>query len=431
MMKITLGSGFRLAARCLLGASVIATLAASPAAADTTVKWLYVETNPQVIDYWKDVVQEFVAKNPGTHVDMQFLENEAFKAKLPTLLQSSDAPDLFYTWAGGVMRAQADAGALKDISKDMAGDWGQSFRPSALEALTYKDKVWGAPDKASVVEFFYNKALFKKAGVDATQIRTWNDFLKAVTALKKAGITPISVGGGEKWPVHFYWVYLAIRQGGEEAFKEATSGNGDGFAGETFVKAGELFKQLVDLEPFQPGWLGTNWPAMLGTFGDGRAAMVLSFSGTTPTLQRKNSTNGLGIPEADLGTFSFPMVEGGKGEPTDTMGGINGWLVSKKASKEAIDFLRFLTSAENQKRLAERNLNIPVVKGAETALTDPLLKQAAEEFARSTYQQNFYDQDLGPAVGRVVNDATTDLASGAITPEETAQQIQDAWELEQ
>jgi raffinose/stachyose/melibiose transport system substrate-binding protein len=431
MMKITLGSGFRLAARCLLGASVIATLAASPAAADTTVKWLYVETNPQVIDYWKDVVQEFVGKNPGTHVDMQFLENEAFKAKLPTLLQSSDAPDLFYTWAGGVMRAQADAGALKDISKDMAGDWGQSFRPSALEALTYKDKVWGAPDKASVVEFFYNKALFKKAGVDATRIRTWNDFLTAVTALKKAGITPISVGGGEKWPVHFYWVYLAIRQGGEEAFKEATGGNGDGFAGENFVKAGELFKQLTDLEPFQPGWLGTNWPATLGTFGDGRAAMVLSFSGTTPVLQQKNSTNGQGIPDADLGTFSFPMVEGGKGAPTDTMGGINGWLVSKQASKESIDFLRFLTSAENQKKLAARNLNIPVVKGAETAITDPLLKQAAEAFAQSSYQQNFYDQDLGPAVGRVVNDATTDLASGAITPEETAQQIQEAWELEQ
>jgi raffinose/stachyose/melibiose transport system substrate-binding protein len=71
------------------------------------------------------------------------------------------------------------------------------------------------------------------------------------------------------------------------------------------------------------------------------------------------------------------------------------------------------------------------VKGAETAITDPLLKQAAEAFAQSSYQQNFYDQDLGPAVGRVVNDATTDLASGAITPEETAQQIQEAWELEQ
>jgi len=427
---LKLGSGFRAVARAVAGAAIISGLALSSAAAQTKVRWLYVELNPGVLEYWKEVVQDYEKANPGTKIEMQFLENESFKAKLPTLLQSADAPHIFYSWAGGVMRAQADSGALRDITGEISGDWGNSLNPSALNAFRYKDKIWGSPERITRVEFFYNKALFRKAGVEAEKIKTWADFLGAVKTLKAAGITPIAVGGGEKWPVHFYWVYLAIREGGQAAFQEATSGKGDGFAGPTFVKAGQLFKQLTDLEPFQPGWQGTMWPATLGVFGDGRAAMILSFSGSTPGLQKRNSASGQGVPDEELGTFSFPIVEGGKGQPTDTMGGINGWLVSKSAPKEAVDFLRFLSSADSQRKMAGRNIHIPVAKGADAAITGGLLKVSADALSKSTYHQNFYDQDLGPAVGRVVNDATTDLAAGHLTPEEAAKMIQEAWLLE-
>ena len=44
-------------------------------------------------------------------VEVKYLENEAFKAKLPTMLQSDDSrPSLFYSWGGGVMDAQDKAG---------------------------------------------------------------------------------------------------------------------------------------------------------------------------------------------------------------------------------------------------------------------------------------------------------------------------------
>ena len=39
---------------------------------------------------------------------------------------------------------------------------------------------------------------------------------------------------------------------------------------------------------------------------------------------------------------------------------------------------------------------------------------------RSTYHQIFFDQDLGPAVGRVVNDISVAIAAGEMTPEEGA-----------
>ena len=45
------------------------------------------------------------------------------------------------------------------------------------------------------------------------------------------------------------------------------------------------------------------------------------------------------------------------------------------------------------------------------------------------YHQNYFDQDLGPDVGRVLNDQTTALAAGSITPEGLAKQVEEAWNL--
>src|SRR5262245_59473657 len=91
-------------------------LAAGTAAAQTTVKWLHIEQNPAQVKVWEEAVKRFEAKNPGVKVEMQFLENEAYKAKLPTLLQSKDRPHILYSWAGGVLKAQIEAGVLEDIT---------------------------------------------------------------------------------------------------------------------------------------------------------------------------------------------------------------------------------------------------------------------------------------------------------------------------
>ena len=103
------------------------------------------------------------------------------------------------------------------------------------------------------------------------KIKTWDDLLAAVKTLKAAGVTPIVVGGADKWPLHFYWTYLAVRIGGKAGFEAALRGENGGFEGETFQKSGVLFKQLVDLQPFQNGFLGFKNPQAVGYFGDGKA----------------------------------------------------------------------------------------------------------------------------------------------------------------
>ena len=80
-------------------------LGATVALADTTVKVLHVSDDPAQVAVWNEIARDFEAQNKGVKVDIQYLENEAFKAKLPTLLQSEeDRPSLIYSWSGGVMR---------------------------------------------------------------------------------------------------------------------------------------------------------------------------------------------------------------------------------------------------------------------------------------------------------------------------------------
>ena len=409
----------------LLVAATGLTLAVGAAAADSTVKWLHIEVNPAQVKIWDEVARAYEAAHPGVKIEMQFLENEAYKAKLPTILQSKDRPHIIYSWAGGVLKTQIEAGVLEEITDQVKG-YSDTITPAALAAFTQNSRVYGLPIALSQVGFLYNKDLMAKAKVDATVIKSWDDLLAAVKALKAAGVTPIVVGGADKWPLHFYWTHLAVRIGGKAGLDAALRGENGGFAGETFQKSGELFKQLVDLQPFQNGFLGFKNPQAVGYFGDGKAAMTLAIS-STYHLQRALAADKVGLGEDKIGWFDFPVVPGGKGAPTDTLGGITGWLITKGSPKEATDFLKFFISKDVQTRLAAGNFLVPVAKGAEAGINNGFMKRIADNLAKSNYHQNFYDQTLGPSVGRVVNDASAEIAGGSMTPQQAATAIQAAW----
>ncbi len=400
-------------------------LTAGAAAAQTSIKWLHLEVNPNQVKIWEEVARDFEAKNPGVKIEMQFLENEAYKAKLPSMLQSKDRPHIIYSWAGGVLKSQIDAGVLEDIAVPIS-NYKDNLAPAAVNAFTFDGKIYGIPYAQSQVGFFYNKQLMAKAGIDGAGIKTWDNLLDAVKKLKAAGVIPLMVGGADKWPIHFYWTNLAVRVGGKPAFEAALRGENGGFEGETFIKSGQLFKQLVDLQPFQNGFLGFKNPQAIGAFGDGKAAMTLAIS-TAYHQQRALAADKKGLSDETLGWFDFPTVSGGNGDPTDTLGGINGWLVTKGAPKQAVEFLKYFVSLEVQKRLAAGNFLIPVYKGASEGLANALMQTVAQNLARSKYHQNFYDQSLGPSVGRVVNDVTAEIAGGSMTPEAAAKAIQDAY----
>lgn len=387
-----------------------------------TVTWWHISTKDPALSDWQKMADDYMAAHPNVNIEITVLENEAFKTKLTTVMQSGEVPDIFQSWGGGTLKEQIDAGLLKDITADLDADggaWRDTFAPGALAVFSADGKNYGVPWDMGMVGWWYNKDLFAQAGITKTPT-TWTEFLEDVQLLKDAGITPISLGEGDTWTGMHIWSYLATRIGGEAAFTAAADRSGS-FADPAFVQAGVELKKLIDMKPFQDGFLGANHDEMQATFGNGKAAMELSGQ-WAPSVQRANAADGVGV--ANLGMFNFPAVEGGAGDVTDVIGGGNGFAIGKDAEPEAVDFVKYLTSKENQTIIAASGTGIPVVKGAETGLTDPNLLLVQQSFAAANYFQLYYDQLLPSAMGGIINDSVQKLFAGTATPEEVAAEIE-------
>ena len=393
------------------------------AAEPVTITWWHITTKDPGLTDWQTMADDYMAAHPNVTIEITVLENEAFKTKLTTVMQSGDPPDIFQSWGGGTFNQQVEAGLLKDITADLEADpaWKESFAPGALGVYSYQGKNYGVPWDMGMVGFWYNKDLFEQAGIDAPPA-TWSEFLEDVQALKDAGITPISIGEGDKWPGMHFWNYLATRICGQEKFEAAMARTGS-FTDPCFVEAGVKLQELLALEPLQDGFLGATHDEMQATFGNGKAAMELSGQ-WAPSTQAANAADQVGV--ANLGLFGFPAVEGGAGAGTDVVGGGNGFAIGKNAEPEAIDFVKYLTSVENQTIIAANGSGIPVVKGSEQGLTDPNMLQVAETFGAAEYFQLYYDQFLPPATGSVLNDSVQGLFAGTMTPEQVAQAVEDS-----
>jgi len=396
-----------------------------PASEPVTVTWWHITTDEKQAAVWQSLADSYMAEHPNVNIEITILENEAFKTKMTTVVQSGDMPDIFQSWGGGVMNEYIGAGMMKDITADLDADggaWRNTFSPGALGVYSLDGKNYGVPWDMGMVGFWYSKDLFAQAGIDAPPA-TWDELLDAVTKLKAAGITPIALGEGDKWPGHFWFGYLATRICGQNGFQAAASRSGS-FADTCFVEAGNKILELNALEPFQDGYLGAVYGDQSTVMGNGQAAMEL-MGQWAPGAQAGNSADGKGLGDK-LGFFPFPAVDGGAGAGTDAFGGGNGFGIGKDAEPEAVDFVKWLTSADAQVACAEAGFCIPVVKGGEAGMSDPLLIELQKTLSQAEYFQLYYDQALPPAVGSVVNDSIQGVFAGTLSPEEAAQAIEDS-----
>ena len=109
------------------------------------VKVLRAEVPPAEKAYYNAVVAAFEKANPGVDVSFQYLANEAYKQKLTTLLQSDQKPGIIFSWAGGVLAQQAEAGVLSDMSASVMKSWADTFSPTSIGAFTVDGKIFGVP----------------------------------------------------------------------------------------------------------------------------------------------------------------------------------------------------------------------------------------------------------------------------------------------
>jgi raffinose/stachyose/melibiose transport system substrate-binding protein len=393
---------------------------APSAAAPVTVEWWHITTGDPGKTLFQGIADAYTKLHPNVKINITILENEAFKTKLATSMQSGQAPDLFQSWGGGIMAAQADAGMLKDITSDIAS-WKDTINPGALSIYAYKGVQYGVPWDMGMIGVWYNKALFTKAGIAAPPA-TWDDFLADASKLKAAGVVPLAIAGKDKWPSMHLWTYLALRIGGGDAMaKMVQTGN---WSTDACKAAGDQVLKLNALDPYQPGYKAADYNAEAASVGNGKAAMEV-MGQWAPSVEKDQSTskNGLG---ADLGWFPFPTVAGGAGAATDGVGGGNGIAVGKNASPEALDFLKFFNSVENANSINTSGMGLSPVVGTGATVTDTNLQAVLAGRDKATFMQLYLDQATSPAMGTAINDATIALFLGASTPDKVCKAITDA-----
>lgn len=390
------------------------------------IRWWHIwpEDTSEAGAYWRKAADEYMVAHPNVEIEITIIANDPYKEKLATNMQAGDPPDLFQTWGGGVLWQFADAGLVQDLSDALGEDgWGDSFLPGPMAVYKHDGKIYGVPWTFGMVGMWYNKALFEKAGITETP-KTWGDFLTVVKQLKDAGITPIALGEKDKWPGHFWWSYLAVRNAGETGFMKAYTREGS-FTDAPFIKAGTELQQLIDLEPFQEGYLEQTYGDEQVLIAKEQAAMELMGQwafGADKGVAEDNVDNYV----KNIGWFPFPMVDQGAGNAADAFGGGDGFAIGKNAPPETIEFVKWLTSKEKLAYMVENNIAaLPVVKGIDDSVKEPVMQELFKHFSEAQYLQLYLDQFLPPAVGLAVNDHVQELFAGVKNADEVAAAIEE------
>ncbi|GEA88967.1 extracellular solute-binding protein [Cellulomonas cellasea] len=393
----------------------------------TTLTWWHNSNNEPGKGYYEKVAADFEAANPGVTVEISALAHEDMLTKLDASFQTGDTPDVYMERGGGELAAHVEAGLVQDLS-DGSSEAIEKIGGS-VAGWQVDGKTYALPFSLGVVGFWYNKALFQQAGITEPPA-TMADLIAAADKLKAAGIEPISVGAGDKWPAAHYWYYMALRHCSEQVLTDAVTLKD--FSDPCFVAAGEDLEKLIAAEPFNSGFLAT--PAQTGpTSASGllatrKVAMELAGHWEPGVMQGlTEDKQGLG---ADTGWFPFPSVEGGEGDPAAALGGGDAWACSAEAPPACVDFVNYLLSDEVQTGFAEQSMGLPTNPAATGSVADPALAELLTFRDEAPFVQLYFDTAFGENIGGAMNDEIALLFAGQGTPQGIVDATQAAAESE-
>ncbi|MET8812644.1 extracellular solute-binding protein [Streptomyces sp. NPDC004549] len=362
------------------------------------------------------------ARRTKGRVRLEKVPGAEYPAKLRTAMGSPNAPDVFFNWGGGSIKAYEEAHQLLDLTGTIASDpvLKGGFLPSVLAAGALGGREYGIPMRGmQPVILFYNKRLFTEHKLKPPT--TWDQLLDTNAKLKKAGITPFALGGADVWPELMWLEYLVDRIGGPEVFDRIKNGDPAGWGDPAVLKAARTVRELIDDGAFGKGYSSvayTNGGAP-AAFAKGRAAMHLMGSWEYSTQLGKFPD----FAKKDLGWCPFPEFEGGAGDIRNVVGNpTNYWSVNARTSNKdaALAFLRDCASERYAKALIA-NGDIPATSNAAKLLD----ASPNPEFARFQYRmvQNApaftlsWDQAVDPNASTPMLTEVNKLFVGKSSPE--------------
>jgi len=329
-MKLLSTTGLGMAAAMAVGLT-------APAYAETELTMYYpIAVGGALTEVVDGIVAEFEAANPditvnaiysGNYDDTRVRALSALASGEPAQLAvmfSSDAYDLI---------EQELIIPFEDVATtDADKEWLGSFYPALMANGLIEGQTWGIPFQRSTIVAYYNKDLFRAAGLDPeAPPTTWDEMIemgKALTVGDTYGLMIPSTG----YP---YWMFqaLAIQNG-----KEVMSGDGltTYFDDPAVVETLEFWKSLSTDHGIMP--TGTvEWGTLRQAFLEGQTAMMWHSTGNLTAVK-----NGASF---DFGVAELPGNVR-LGSPT---GGGNFYLFKDTTDEEraaALKLMQFMTSPE-------------------------------------------------------------------------------------
>jgi raffinose/stachyose/melibiose transport system substrate-binding protein len=412
----------------VFAASLIAaaSMAAWPAAAQdkVTVSFLHKWPEPQNMAYFDKAVKEFEASHPNITVKMEAVADEPYKDKIRVLMASNQVPDVYFSWSGEFSKKFARGGRAYDLTDAVYNsDWKASFSEASLSPFKFKGKLYGVPINVDAKYMVYNKAIFDKLGLKAPT--TWSEFQTVLAKLKEAEITPIAFGNQFPWAAIHYIGDLFGKTVPNEtrlADYDLDSKPDTLYTDPGYVQALNVFKKLNDDGYFNRGSNALTHEIARGMFFSGKAAMMY--------LEIVEFVNVKGTPLDKDGwdIFTLPPVDGGKGDPNLLTGAPDGFMVSSQTQhpKEAIEFLKFLTSAEQAKQYVQVTGMTSAVVGSVTSETsDPKTLRGLDVLNHASGMALWLDTDMDARSTEVLLAGSQAIINGTETPEQVMSKVRE------
>lgn len=308
----------------LLASSALTTLAA-----DQEISWIYCG---DVIDpIHEKYIAEWESKNEGWKVKPEVVGWEQCQDKATTLAVAGTP----------VAMAYVGSRTLKEFAQNelivpvpMTDEEKASYYPNIVDTVTFDGTQWGVPIAFSTKALYWNKDLFKQAGLDPeTPPKTWAEEIEFAKQIKeKTGIAGYGLPAktfDNTMHQFMHWVY---------------TNNGKVIDGDTIVMdSPEVLAALQaykDITPYSvEGATAYEQNEIRAIFLDGKVGMIQAGSGAAYRLKDT---------QINWGVAPLPQGPSAKGEGTllitDSLAIFSGSGVEEKA----IEFAKYITSTDIQ-----------------------------------------------------------------------------------
>jgi raffinose/stachyose/melibiose transport system substrate-binding protein len=406
--------------------ALLLALALSPLAGRAETITLKMGDNlPDRANTWGAVVEqinaEFKKANPGVEIVTESYPDQPYQQKMKIYATAKQLPDVFKYWSfTSLLKPMVDGGQAQALDRKEFEKYG--YLPGALDSNVYAGKLYGIPVSADLWVVYYNKALFKQAGIEKLPT-TMDELMAAAQKLKAKGIIPLTTDGKDAWPLCITLDLITWRISGDSTLQQQALDRKIKFTEPVFVKAAAELQNMVKAGVFNEDLMVSDYGAARNLFGQGKAAMYLMGSWELGLGADKTFSDEF---RANVDAFKFPVIKGGKGKIDDLQAWYGGNYVVNAESKNKVMGEKYLAFyAKRFPALAwEKQATFPAqrvqARPSDTTVAKTLLKIAAD--AKATSGTPTLDRST-PQFKDDIQNAIRELASGLITPEEFTKKV--------